>query len=408
MDLPSNARIILSLRPRTLMGKTLIVLFTLLISFSVNGQVKTIRGIIYDYYTRSHIGDVEISPAFYDSIVFSKENGKFRLSLPSDYKDTLNFSHPDYYPLIKRIKGGDKMKLHFITLVPRSLQIDTICYSAFKENKLLKGKIYDKYRSEPLDSATIRLENKQIIAYSDKSGDFAVGVPLSSEKLIVSHPDFQTNIVPIKFRKWNNRETIVKLDRINFHREDSLWKVYKNMLAFAPQELITGAVGLRYERFIKIKHAVGLHTSVYLHGRGYGLFSSGISKFTGIKLAPFYRYYVWRNMNNSGFIEGKLVSGYFDCHELYYAMKYDDRRGEFASEQFWSFGIGVAWGWSIILPRTKHGIFNISAGLQAFPMHVPNTIQGVHYGTLEVENNWWYLFGPGSVVEVKIAFGGIF
>ncbi len=199
----------------------------------------------------------------------------------------------------------------------------------------------------------------------------------------------------------------VGLDKDNLHQNDTLWKLYKNKIELAPFELIIGSLGITYQRFITIKHGVGLQTSTYIAGIGRGL-NMPDSKFTGVKFAPFFRYYESRNKTKNSFLEVKFISGYFDISNLYYSWHVDKRDGEFTSEQFWSFGVGAGLGWSSMLPKSKHGIITISAGVQYFPIHVPDTIESDNYGTLNVSKLWWYIGGPGSAVYIKVTIGGIF
>ena len=215
-----------------------------------------------------------------------------------------------------------------------------------------------------------------------------------------------TSLVPDKtaFSEVKRKTSI----SVPFDNRDTLWKSYKNVIGILPLELVTGSIGLMYLRFIKPRHSVGIYSSVYLFGYGHTPFGGGNSKFKGFKLAPFYRYYVWRKTKTGGFIQGKAIIGYFNFHQLYYAWDVDSRYGEYRSEQFWNAGFSVAWGFSFKLPRFTHGVFELTAGYQYFTMSVPPTTHSDQYGILEVDSLWWYLFGPGSMVEIKLIFGGIF
>lgn len=389
------------------MKKYLLTLLVLFISFSAFSQFKNFAGTIFDNSTHKRIEGVNIAPSFFDTSYVSNDKGKFSILMPKKYFDTLVFTHPDYYPFIKRVAHGSNLKLHFIMLVPKSLQLDTVCYSAYAENRMLSGEIIDEYRDEPLENALISLKNNQRVAYTNSVGRFLVAIPESTSKVKISHPDFYPETVSIKLKNRNLHSIDVELIRSVLSKEDTLWKSYKNIIALSVNELISGSVGIRYQRFLGIKHAIGIYTSSYLFGHFPG-YNIPDSKFKGFKVAPYYRFYEKRKMRKSAFVEGKVITGYFDFSELYYAYKQDERYGEHASEQFWSFGVGGAIGWSTFLPYRKNAFFTISAGFQYFPMHVPQTIESQHYGTIYVKNTWWYFAGPGSIVEIKFAFGGIF
>ncbi len=389
------------------MKKNLLTFFILLISFSAISQFKNISGVVYDNSTQLRIEGVSIAPPFYDTTYISNKKGKYNILMPKNYFDTLVFTHPDYYPMVKRIGRGSNLKLNSIVLIPRSLQIDTACYSAYKENRLLSGEITDDYRDELLANAVISLDNNQKLTYTNVSGRFSVGIPNTTKQVMISHPDFQPQMVSVMSKKRNIRSIDVKLTRVRFNKEDTLWKSYKNIIAVSVNELLTGSIGIRYQRFLRINHAIGVYTSSYLYGFMPGYMIPG-SKFTGIKVAPYYRFYMRRNINNGVFVEGKPIVGYFDFSELYYAYKADGRYGEHVSEQFWTFGFGGAIGWSSLLPYRKNAFMTISVGFQYLPMKVPQSIESQKYGTIYVSNSWWYFAGAGSVIEFKFAFGGIF
>jgi hypothetical protein len=65
------------------------------------------------------------------------------------------------------------------------------------------------------------------------------------------------------------------------------------------------------------------------------------------------------------------------------------------------------------LGHSHHGVGNVSVGCQFFPMDVPTDIkieQGApgRFVTYSVNNAWWYITGPGSIVEIKFTLGGLF
>jgi len=385
----------------------IIYAFTFLMSLPSLSQEKVFKGIVFDSETHKRIEGVMVTPTFNNSKISSNVNGRIELIIDRKYYDTLVFNHPDYYPFVKRVSKASNKKINFIELIPRSIDIDTICYLAYKENRLLSGEILDTYRGEPLMDAIISLENMQVIAYSDMHGDFKVALPRSANNIFVSHKGFDTKRVPIKYKKQNLRKVVVDMQLVDFQKDDTLWKSYKHIIEIAPLELIIGSLGIKYQYFISSKHCLGLQTSTYFAGNGPG-FNSPSSKFTGFKFSPSFRYYESRLKRKSTFLEAKIISGYFDFSDLFYSWRTDKREGEFVSDDFWSFGVGAGLGWSSILHHSKHAIITIYAGVQFFPMKVPDTIQSDNFGTLDVSKLWWYIGGPGSTIEVKVIFGGIF
>jgi len=110
-----------------------------------------------------------------------------------------------------------------------------------------------------------------------------------------------------------------------------------------------------------------------------------------------------RKKKNELYLEGKFLTGYFDFSELFYSKHLD--WGEYFSENFWTYGGALALGYSFGMKKSDNAIVNLSAGFQYLPMNVPETKDN---GNLEVANDWWYFYGPGSYFEIKITLGGIF
>jgi len=390
------------------MKKNLITIFILLISFSSFSQFKTIAGTVFDKTIHIQVQGVIITPPFFDSTYSSNKKGRFHILMPSNYVDTIVFTHPEYYPFVKKIARGANLKTHFIQLTPRSIILDTIIYSDYKENRLLTGEVYDNYRGEPIVNASIRLINNKVIAYSDNNGNFTVGIPYYADSIVVTHPEFETTKVIISNGKKYLRSVDIEPVRTTFVNKDTLWKSYKNLIEIVPSNIIGNAIGFSYQRFLSEKFALGLKASLYVLNEKRLNFYGSDNDYTGFKLAPYFRYYEMRNMRKGNFIEVRLLAGYFDFENLCYYWKVDNRDGEYASAQFWSYGIAAEFGKTLVISKNTHFTFSYSVGIQVFPINAPVTIQSPNYGTLHVEKAWWYVAGPGSVVHVTIAFGGIF
>ncbi len=379
--------------------KKLLLYVFLLCSFTLTGQIFK-SGTVHDYYSHTSLDSVKVTSLILDTIVMTDRSGRFIIPTPPGYYDTLVFTRPGYYPFVRVTKKAG----YRINLIPRTVEIDTICYPSYKKNRLLQGTIVEKYLKKPVAGASVRLWNDQLIAWSDRYGKFSVGIPRSTKMLKISHPDYEPQMVEFK----RGTPMIVVKMLLRKGLADTTWKTYNNMFALLPLEIATGSIGLFYQHFVKLRHAVGVYSSVYLFGYGHALFSGGTAKYKGFKLSPSYRFYVWRNVKTGGYIQGKVTVGYFNFSKLYYTWDVDSRYGEYRSEQFWNAGFGVAWGWSMKLPKSNHGVFNITVGYQYFTMSVPPTTYSPHYGTLDVQSGWWYFVGPGSRFEVKLMFGGIF
>ena len=382
--------------------KKLLIAISLLCTISLSGQQKqTIAdGVLYDYFTHDFLDSVKVTSLVTDKTIFSDTKGRFSIIVPPDYKDTLIITHPAYYTYIRLTK---KPGFH-IGLIPKVVEIDTFCFPSYEANRKIRGTIVERYMKKPVAGASIRLWDDKIIAWSDKHGKFSVGIPRNTKMLKISHPDFEPMIAEFKKHTPN---LIIKMTKVNLQREDTIWSTWKNMVAVLPLELISGSVGLLYQHFFQVRHATGAYLSAYLFGWGTGPLGGGVAKYKGFKLAPYYRFYVWRNIKSGGFVQGKVIAGYFNFSKLYY----EDGYGEYyesRQEEFWNLGFGVAWGWSVKLAGSRHGIFNITFGYQRFTLSVPPTTDSNHYGTLDVQSNWWYLVGPGSLFEIKLVFGGIF
>ena len=390
------------------MHKTILAFF-ILFSYAAIAQDKTIRGFIIDDYTRYRIQGVKVSPDIYDSAAISNENGKFRVDLPPKYRDTIVFSHPDYYPFVKRVSSGDAMKLHFIRLIPRTFLLDTLCYSAYKENTLIVGEVVDYHKGKPVEGAIIRMEDNKIVAYSNSEGDFKTAVPKTNRTLIVNHELFAPKVVPVKLNDKGIYELKIKLEKSVLTKADTAWKARKNILTFSVLELLNGGIGLRYERFIKQKHSIGLHATSYFFGFSWPMLwhTMDDNRFHGIKVAPFYHFYVLKYPGFAGYAEIKPIIAYFDFYSLDYARKNYPEYEKNVSTNFWTGGIGVAWGW-LFFPHRSNFTIGLSLGVQILSWNVPGTITDDNGVTWELNKTWWYFGGPGGILEFKFTIGGIF
>lgn len=388
------------------MKKPIIILISLLYSGLLFSQAIDIRGYVLDYYTHKEIRGVVFSYKPGEILDITSETGGFHIRPTLKFKKTVKLTHPDYYPVYIELEGRYRHKLQTFYMLSRKFELDTIFYNSSKENKQLVGEVFDGSNLLPLGNAIVKMPEGQRIAYSNMDGEILSVVPMNTTQISVSHPDYETKNV--KLKQDRNRESFsVRLNPIKFKDEDTLWKSLEYQVSVAVNEFFIGAIGLQAQRFLGNRHAIGLHMSYYFHGSGYA-YNSGNSDFQGIKIAPFYRFYTLRSKKKNFFLETKLIGGYFDFSGLFYSQPPDNKDGERFKISFSNIGFGAGMGFANLLKKSEHLLFSMTFGFQYFPMNVPSTMHSDNYGKVEVENNFWYLYGPGSYLELKLIFGVIF
>jgi hypothetical protein len=369
------------------------LVFLILLVIQASGQFRKVRLHIYDKFTEKPVSGVTVSPVFNGNPVASDENGHLTLMVPRKVFDTVILSREDYFPYKFIISRAPFLS---ILMTPRSAGIDTVIYDERSLIKPADGKIYHSYTGKCLDSVTVRLDNDMIVGYTDKHGEYAMIIPRSNDSLSLSLEGFMTMKVPATI---NINKGLVP---VNPGEKEQLRLQWKNVLSLSPMELFRGGIGARYERLINGRHSVGLHSSFYWFNmtRRPTFLSQPdidgliIEEFNGIKLAPFYRYYFRKNVRGGKYIEAKPIAGYFSFPDL---IGY-----EYNPAEIWTFGIGAAWG-ILSVKSNSHLAVNFSIGGQFFPMMDPRTWHDQGDG-----HDWWYIFGPGSVIEIKFTIGGIF
>lgn len=296
---------------------------------------------------------------------------------------------------------------------------------AFAQNKTVKGIVLDKDSHAALAGAEVKAEGEDVTAYTDKDGRFNLEIPKGSRRLLVSKAHYN----PFRYRlkpgfHWGSQRIYLEAYKpVNPSAKrrlenDSLFLTYKNAVSISVLEFFCVGLGLRYERFLATKHAIGLHATYYFNGISttyYTDFSGYMSRanYTGFKAAPFYRYYPYRNEKMGFFMEAKIPFGYFDFSKITYRYRTTTHLTASISPTFWTWGGGISLGLLSRLPGSKHGMMNFSLGWQYFPMadvpeYIPRQVSGGSYIELEGSAGWWYFPGPGSYLEVKLTFGGIF
>lgn len=268
---------------------------------------------------------------------------------------------------------------------------------------VLEGSVSHSNLKEPITRATVTLQNDNLLAFTDHQGKFKISIPESADSITISCSGFQDKQIPVKKLINTSLVPMGKSEKEMFNEQ------FKNTISLSLLELFRGAIAIRYERFVQTHHSAGIHFSTYFfnHRETRNIKGSESSEgdyqvidnseFDGVKIAPFYRYYVWRKLHWGGYIEAKPIIGYFHFPHL-------DYTSEVAKENatdFWSYGGAIATG--LMYTPNKEILMNISLGAQHFSMNAPET-----YQSQSLDDNWWYKFGPGAYFELKITVGGIF
>lgn len=120
----------------------------------------------------------------------------------------------------------------------------------------------------------------------------------------------------------------------------------------------------------------------------------------GVKLEPFYRFYVRSDDKDIGFGQVKLVYANFTINE-------EDYNNNVISTPAQGFGIGLAWGWKIMHSKFPRHSIEIVLGAK----FVPFITKDEEFNQLIKDfrrEYWWNVVGPGAVFDIKFTLGGIF
>lgn len=290
--------------------------------------------------------------------------------------------------------------------------------SLFSQQREAKGYVINKLDNMLIQDAKVSVVSSEIFNYTDELGHFQIEVPKKHHFLMVTKPGFKSAKVHL-IPGFKNITIRVELVPQAYYASvgDTNFINYKNVVTFAPLELIGGAFAIRYERFLKPRHSVGVHSSVYFYGRNVSSMGSEYNYYPvyqGVKLSPFYRFYPFRNNRRGLFAEVKFPFGYIHFSELDYHYTSSTHPRVKLEYSFWTYGFGASVGMMFKFPRKEHGVINISVGYQYFPIDVPETIQYPLHDkdgtvlTLPTDTRWWYWGGPGTSLDLKFTIGGIF
>lgn len=297
----------------------------------------------------------------------------------------------------------------------------SIC--VFAQNRIANGYVLDKESHIAIEGALVEVIKSDINTLSDESGSFSIDVPKKHRWLLVSKENYKEVKIPLKpgFKNHTIRAYLVSKHTQNkaYQKElkrDSLFRTYKNALSLSMLELLAVAIAPRYERFLTPRHSVGIHTSFYVYGRNAVALGSEhdiYPVYQGFKLAPGYRFYIVRRKVKGLFAEAKIPFGFINFSKLdYHSTSYSGSMRIEKQYSFWTAGYSFTVGVMLSLPKTAHGVINISIGYQFFPIDVPayasKTLSSGYVLTMPTDTYWWYSGGPGTPVEIKFSIGGIF
>lgn len=281
-----------------------------------------------------------------------------------------------------------------------------------------------------LKGAEIRVIDTTLTTLTDEEGRFVIEVPRRHRYLIVTRDNYIATKIPLapgfqhkNLKAYMESMVIIENEVKKINQRDSLYMGYKNAISLSLMEIPAVAIALRYERFIRPHHSIGLHGSHYVYGHSFftdmlshdGPYHTN-STYTGFKAATFYRFYPYRKGTLGVFLDAKVPFGYFYFNNLEYQYSPNNYRTLSTTHSFWTWGCGISAGLMFALPKTNHGVVNLSIGYQYFPIvkgppYLQETFVYPDYTTTlthYTDYRWWYELGPGARFEIKFTIGGIF
>ncbi|MDP2724093.1 MAG: carboxypeptidase-like regulatory domain-containing protein [Bacteroidales bacterium] len=263
--------------------------------------------------------------------------------------------------------------------------------------KTISGSVLNQVSYLAIDSVVVSSGDGTFTTLTKKSGNFRFTIPTTVDTLYITHPGYQSKMVKL-IPNHNNLK--LKLHRI--HPDASDLPTLKNTVSFLPTKLVVGAFSMRFERFVNLKYSAGAYLTYYYKGREF----FGSEQFTGLKTSLYVRRYLKRNKSYGFYAQAAVLVAYFDFGELNY--RYADYYIKTVSTHFYTGGLGAAIGMTDIINNTKHLIVDFNVGFQFMPHNYAREITGEHGEKYKHNPLWWYLGGPGSEIELKLAIGGIF
>lgn len=277
--------------------------------------------------------------------------------------------------------------------------ITVVCLNAQQQKmKLMYGKVTDAFTHRGVEGVMVSTEDSSYLIKTKDFGAYELNIPRKTKWLNYNHHNYEPKHIRLKP---STRRLNVKMISYEPRIYDS--PEGKNSLSFLPTKLLLGAIGLRYERFIKVRYSLGTYVDWYFAGRQF----FGGEEYTALKVSPSIRYYIRRHKELGFYVQATAIVAYFDFAKLNYNNNY--RSGDYISTTaiFWSGGFGAAIGIYFVKGRGNHFYLDINAGFQYLPANYPDEMP-TSRRVYEHNKTWWYFGGPGSVIEIKFAIGGIF
>ncbi len=267
--------------------------------------------------------------------------------------------------------------------------------------KTMHGYVNDRYTYAPLEGVLVQTDDSFTTAYTDKTGYYKIKIPRKNLKLYFHLDKYKPE--KIRFSLTARRQD-ARLAPIDNDAERYGKPAGKNAISWLPIKLIWGAVGLRYERIIGSKFSVGAYADWYFSGQQY----FGDEEYTGIKVTPTFRYFFRHHEALGFYIQASAIIGYFDFSVLNYVNPDDHEEVYSVEDFFWTGGAGFAIGAYFSFSRKNAVFLDLNVGSQIMPANYPSKVETPFGSTYEHYNTWWYMGGPGSLIEIKIAIGGMF
>jgi hypothetical protein len=268
--------------------------------------------------------------------------------------------------------------------------------------KTMFGYVNDRYTYAPLKDVSVYAADSNTIAYTDSTGYYEISIPRKNLKLYFHHNKYKSEKIGFSHtaRRQDARMAPIAADAEKYGKPAG-----RNAISWLPTKLIWGAVGLRYERFIGSRFSIGTYADWYFTGQQY----FGDEEYTGIKVTPAFRYFFRHHEALGFYIQASAIIGYFDFSKLNYVTDGSSSRYVYSvADFFWTGGAGFGVGAYFSFSRKNTAFLDLNVGWQILPANYPSTVETPFGSTYEHYNTWWYMGGPGSFIEIKIAIGGIF
>ena len=272
-----------------------------------------------------------------------------------------------------------------------------------KRMRTIHGKVTDKKSGLSISDVRIRPNDTNYYTTSGKIGEYKFSIPKRSRSLFYSHPDYEE--YHVKINPFAKRVDVRMIPIIKIRHTYGPARGHF-AIGFLPMKLMWGALGVKLEVFMINKLSAGTFFDWYFSGFQY----FGGEKYSGYKISPFMRFYFIRNEKHAIYTQGSAVYGYFDFEKLNYTFgdewPYEISIGYL--QESWGFGIGLGYCVTLIDTKLKRLFVDINLGIQYLPANWPEENNSYHGRTADHNKTWWYLGGPGSIIELKLSLGGIF